>query len=519
MKSGIKASTTPLLAIFMVGFLMQCSPREREVKPNIIYILADDLGYGDLGVYGQEKIETPHLDALASGGIRFTDHYAGAPVCAPSRCVLLTGKHLGHAHIRGNDEWAERGNVWDFAKAVEDPNLEGQRPMPAGTKTIASLLKTAGYKTGMVGKWGLGAPLTDGIPTNRGFDFFCGYNCQRQAHTYFPKHLWKNEEKIWLDNELVVPRTKLEKGADPYDDASYAKYALKEYAPDIMHKEALNFIRENKDEPFFFYYASPIPHVPLQAPKVWVEKYVEKFGDEEPYGGSQGYFPCRYPRATYAAMVSFLDHQIGELIAELKKLGIYENTIIIFSSDNGPTYNGGTDSPWFNSGGLFKSERGWGKGSVHEGGIRVPMIVSWPAKIEEGKVSGHISSFYDVLPTVCELAGVTVPEDVDGKSFLTELTGDGTTEKLDYYYWEFHAHNGQQALRLGNWKAIRKNILQGNMEIELYNLENDIQEQNNVAAQHPGLVKQIEEIFKAEHVEATIERFKMEALGDKTETL
>ena len=515
MKTKIKLLTKGLLAFFIIGSFIQCSPEKKETKPNIIYILADDLGYGELGCYGQQKIETPNLDDLATNGVRFTDHYAGAPVCAPSRCVLLTGKHLGHAHIRGNDEWGERGEVWDFAKAVEDPNLEGQRPLPQGTNTIASLLKTAGYKTGMIGKWGLGAPLTNGIPTKQGFDFFCGYNCQRQAHTYYPKHLWRNEEKIWLDNDLVVPGTKLDKDADPYDETSYARYSLKEYSPDIMHKEAINFIRKNKNQPFFFYYASTIPHVPLQAPKKWVDKYVKKFGDEEPYDGSKGYFPCRYPKATYAAMVSYLDYQIGDLIRELKELGIYENTIIIFSSDNGPSYNGGTDSPWFNSGGLFKSEYGWGKGFVHEGGIRVPMITSWPAKIKEGKVSEHISSFYDVLPTVCELADIDIPADVDGKSFLPELTGAGTKEKQDHYYWEFPSYSGQQALRMGKWKAIRRDIFKGNMDIELYDLEKDVREQNNVASQNPDIVKKIEKILKAEHTEAVIERFKIKELGDE----
>lgn len=504
-----------IFLVFLIFYSVHgCKNQDPIKKPNIIYILADDLGYGDLGAYGQQKIETPNLDGLAKNGIRFTDHYAGAPVCAPSRCVLLTGKHMGHAHIRGNDEWGERGDVWNFAKAVEDPNLEGQRPLPEGTNTIASLLKTAGYKTGMVGKWGLGAPLTDGIPTNRGFDFFCGYNCQRQAHTFYPKHLWKNEQKIWLNNELVVPGTRLEEGADPYDEASYGKYALNDYSPDVMHKEAINFIRENKENPFFFYYASPIPHAPLQAPKKWVDKYVQKFGDEEPYDGSRGYFPCRYPKATYAAMVSYLDYQVGDLIRELKEQGIYENTIIIFSSDNGPTYNGGTESPWFNSGGLFKSEYGWGKGFVQEGGIRVPMIVSWPDKVKTGKVTNHISAFYDVLPTLCEAAGTEVPSDVDGKSFLAEILDRTPIEKLDYYYWEFPSYKGQQAVRMGKWKAIRRNIFKGNMEIELYDLENDIQEQNNVASQYPDIVKRIEDIFKTEHVEPGIERFKMKELGD-----
>ncbi len=487
---------------------------QKKTSPNIIYILADDLGYGELGSYGQKLIETPNLDQLAAKGIRFTQHYSGAPVCAPSRCVLLTGKHMGHAHIRGNDEWDERGEVWNFAKAAEDPNLEGQRPLPAGTNTIGSLLQAVGYKTGMVGKWGLGAPLSDGIPTNRGFDFFYGFNCQRQAHTYYPKHLWKNDQKVWLDNELVVPGTKLETGADPLNEASYARYRLKEYAPDLMHQEALNFIKENKANPFFFYYASPIPHAPLQAPKRWVDYYVKKFGDEVPYDGKRGYFPCRYPKATYAGMISYLDEQVGELITELKAQGIYENTLIIFSSDNGPTYNGGTNSPWFKSGGPFKSEYGWGKGFVHEGGIRVPMIASWPSRIKAGQKTDHISAFWDVLPTLCDIAGVETPKDVDGLSFLPVLMGDEVKNANAYYYWEFPEYHGQQAVRMGKWKALRKNIKKGNMAIELFDLEQDIQEQNNLADQYPEIVAEIEDIFMREHKQADMNQFRMKQLGD-----
>ena len=501
--------------------LSQCATgknKDHLKKPNIIYILADDLGYGEIGSYGQKLIETPNLDQLAAKGIRFTQHYSGAPVCAPSRCVLLTGKHMGHAHIRGNDEWAERGEVWNFAKAANDPNLEGQRPLPAGTNTIGSLLQSVGYKTGMVGKWGLGAPLTDGIPTNRGFDFFYGFNCQRQAHTYYPKHLWRNDQKHLLDNELVVPGTKLDEGADPLNEASYARYRLKEYAPDLMHQEALNFIKENKENPFFFYYASPIPHAPLQAPKRWVDYYVKKFGDEAPYDGKRGYFPCRYPKATYAGMISYLDEQVGELIAELKAQGIYENTIIIFSSDNGPTYNGGTNSPWFKSGGPFKSEYGWGKGFVNEGGIRVPMIASWPSKIKAGQKTDYISAFWDVLPTLCDIAGVETPKDVDGLSFLPVLMGDKMKNTKAYYYWEFPEYYGQQAVRMGKWKALRKNIKKGNMAIELFDLEKDIQEQNNIADQYPEVVAKIEDIFIREHKQADMNQFRMKELGDDKKT-
>lgn len=482
-------------------------------KPNIIYILADDLGYNELGCYGQKKIETPHIDALAASGVRFTQHYSGSPVCAPSRCVLLTGKHTGHAHIRGNDEWKERGDTWNFAKAVDDPNLEGQRPLPAGTKTIGTQLQSVGYKTAIVGKWGLGAPLTEGIPNKQGFDFFYGYNCQRQAHTFYPKHLWRNEEKHWLDNELVVPGTKLPEGADPNDPASYAKYRLKEYSAELMLKEALGFVRENENNPFFLYFASPIPHVPLQAPERWVKHYQEKFGPEEPYLGDKGYFPNRTPRATYAAMVSYLDEQVGDIVAELKKLGLYENTLILFSSDNGPTYNGGSDSAFFESASPFKSEYGWAKGFTAEGGIRVPMIASWEGTIRGGRTSQHVSAFWDVLPTLCEVAGAPLPSDVDGISFLSTLMGQPQTAH-EFLYWEFPAYEGQQAVRMGDWKALRKRIFKGNKELELYNLKTDPREQVNVANAHPEVVAKIEAIMKREHEPAVLERFKIPQLGD-----
>ena len=490
--------------------------KENETrKPNIIYILADDLGYGELGCYGQEKIETPHIDALADIGMKFTQHYSGAPVCAPARCVLLTGLHSGHAFVRSNDEWRERGEVWDFAKAVEDPNLEGQRPIPANTVTIGKILQKAGYTTACVGKWGLGAPFTEGVPNKQGFDFFYGYNCQRQAHTYYPKHLWKNEEKIWLDNELVVPNTKLDEGADPYDTESYARFTLKDFAPELMQKEALAFVDRNKDKPFFLYYASPIPHNPLQAPEKWVDYYHKKFGDEEPYIGDKGYFPNRYPHATYAAMISYLDEQVGELIDKLKALGIYDNTLIIFTSDNGPTYSGGADSPFFESAKPFNCTHGWAKGFVHEGGIRVPMIAAWKDHIQPGSHSDHISAFWDVLPTLAELAGAEIPENTDGISFLPALTGKGTQITHDYMYWEFPSYQGQQAVRKGDWKAIRKDIFKGNMDIELYNLVDDIAEENNVADQYPEIIDEMKTIMKEAHVMPPTEKFRMKQLGDE----
>ncbi len=482
-------------------------------KPNIIYILADDLGYGELGCYGQKQIETPNIDKLAANGMRFTQHYSGAPVCAPSRCVLLTGKHMGHSFIRGNDEWDERGKVWDYKAMIADSTLEGQSPLPDDEITIAQLLKTAGYATGIVGKWGLGAPHTNSIPTKKGFDFFFGYNCQRQAHTYYPIHLYRNEHRVYLDNETVAPNTRLEKGADPLNPDSYNKYTLKEYAGDLMFKELTGFVEENKNNPFYMYWATPIPHAPIQAPQRWVDYYVKKFGNEKPYLGDNGYFPHRYPHAGYAAMISYLDEQVGQLVQQLKNLGIYENTLIVFTSDNGPTYNGGTDSPWFNSGGPFKSEMGWGKGFTHEGGFCVPMIASWPAKIKKGTESNHISAFWDVLPTLCDITGLKTPQYADGISFLPELTGK--KQKVHpYLYWEFPEYGGQQAIRIGKWKGIRKEIQKGNLKIELFDLENDLQEQNDISATHPEIVKKMKQIMIKEHVPATNKLFRMKILGD-----
>ncbi|MCD6598201.1 MAG: arylsulfatase [Bacteroidales bacterium] len=494
---------TILLAAFTF-LAISCSDSKNKdqkdiTKPNIVFIMADDLGYGELGCYGQEKIHTPNIDALAKQGMKFTQFYTGAPVCAPARSVLLTGKHMGHSIVRGNNEWASRGDVWDYAKASADPKLEGQWPLPAETVTFSKILQKAGYKTAVVGKWGLGAPFTDGVPSKQGFDFFYGYNCQRQAHSYYPLHLWKNDEKVAMDNELVVPGTKLDEGADPYDINSYKKFTQKEYAADLMMDATLEFLETAKDQPFLLYFASPIPHNPLQAPAAYVEKYHKEFGEEEPYLGDRGYFPARYPLASYAAMITYLDDQVGSIISKLKEMGVYDNTIIFFTSDNGPTYSGGVDGKFFNSAGPFNSEYGWGKGFTHEGGIREPMIASWPGHIEPGTVSDHIGSFQDMLPTFCDLGGIETPE-TDGISILPTLTKKGTQKEHAYLYWEFPSYTGQQAVRMGKWKAIRQNIFKGNMDIELYDLEKDIKEENNVASENPEIVKQMEDIMIKEHV-------------------
>jgi arylsulfatase A-like enzyme len=483
-----------------------CSAQKSALhkKPNIVFILADDLGYCDPGCYGQKIIETPNIDALANTGIRFTQYYSGAPVSAPCRCVLLTGKHTGHSFIRGNNEWRERGEVWDFERMEKNPVLEGQFPIPAQSVTFSKILQTRGYKTACIGKWGLGAPFTEAVPNTQGFDLFFGYNCQRQAHIYYPGHLWRNEEIVKLDNELVIPGTKLDYGADPNKSESYVKFTQKQYAPELMLNEALSFIQSNKDKPLFLYFTTIIPHVSLQAPKEWVDKYRKKIGDEQPYPGDNSYYPCQYPRATYAAMVSYLDYQVGCIVQELKNQGIYENTIIIFTSDNGPI---NPQSTFFENAKPFNQSNGRLKGSVYEGGIHVPLVISWPDGIKKGLVSDHICAAWDMFPTICDISGAKHPQNLDGISIMPTILKKGKQEKHKYLYWEYPEGRGQQAVRLGNWKAIRNNTRDGNLSLQLYNLENDITEETNVASINPEIIKQMEEIMKTEHQNPELKMF------------
>lgn len=494
-----------LLPVLLLLATTAFSQNATKKKPNIIYILADDMGYGELGVYGQTKIETPNIDAIAKNGKKFTQHYA-YPVCAPSRYILMTGQNSGKAFIRGNHEWGERGPVWDFKAMEENPYLEGQYPIPDSTITIAKVLKGAGYVTGLVGKWGLGSPMSAGQPNNQGFDYFYGFNCQRQDHTYYNGHLWENENRVPMDNKIVDPAVKFPKDLDPLDEKNYEIYQQKDYAPDYLIKAALKFIDKNKNRPFFLYYPTPLPHVSLQAPKNLVDYYHKKFGDEKPFlGGS--YFPCRYPRATYAAMITLLDQQVGQLIDKLKKEGVYENTIIMFCSDNGPTFNGGVDPTFFNSAGPFKDEYGWGKGFLHEGGIREPFLVQWPGKIKAGSTSDFISSTMDMMPTFCDLLGLKTPKNVDGISILPAILGKPQTKEHSYLYFEYPEYGGQQAIRIGDWKGVRLNMLKGNAKWSLYNLKEDIQEQNDVANAHPDIIKKMQEISKREHQTPALSRF------------
>lgn len=488
---------------------MQAQQSENR-SPNVIYILMDDLGYGDLQCYGQQKIETPNIDRLRNEGMKLTQHYSGSPVSAASRCVLMTGMHSGHAQIRGNDELGGRGAVGNYDSMYVHRNLEGQYPLKAGTMTLGRMMQQAGYTTGCFGKWGLGYPESEGVPQKQGFDRFFGYNCQRQAHTYYPAFLYANEERVYLNNKVLDPhRTKLDKDADPNDVKSYAKYEQKEYANDLIFKNLMGFLNENRDSSFFIMWTTPLPHVSLQAPERWVKYYVDKFSDEKPYTGEKGYMPCRYPHATYAAMISYFDEQVGQLVAKLKEYGLYENTLIVYTSDNGPTFNGGTDSPWFNSGGLFHSEYGWGKCFLHEGGIRVPAIFTWPGVIAPNSESDHICSFQDMMPTLADIVKVKSPL-TDGISILPTLVGKKSSQQEHkFLYWEFPDLDGEKAVRLGKWKGLLKGIKKGNSQILLFDLEKDIKEEQDVSAQYPEIVRKIELIMKKSSVPTANKRFRM----------
>lgn len=506
--SHLLACTVALSNVSLAGYAEMGIGQSK--KPNVIFILADDLGRADIGCYGQQLIETPNIDRLAESGMIFTDHYCGTAVSAPSRCVLFTGKHTGHAYIRGNDEMDSRGNVWDREAMLADSTLEGQRSLPANTIMIPAVMKKAGYVTACIGKWGLGYPGSESTPNKMGFDFFYGYNCQRQAHDYFPPFLYRNENREYLSNPLrPFPNEKLDEGADPQEERSYAKYWKGEYAPDLMYKEIINFVTCSKDDPFVLFWTTPVPHLPLIAPDRWVKHYVKKFGDERPYDGRNGSLPCRYPHATYAAMISYFDEQIGGLVAKLKELGIYENTVIMFTSDNGPAFNGGSDSPWFDSAKPFKSEFGWGKTSLREGGIRAPLIVSWPECIKPGKSSGLVSAFWDIMPTLCDIAGVESPE-TDGVSLLPELLGNSSgQQKHECLYWEYPEFGGMVAVRMGKWKAFIPQVMKGNKAIELYDLETDPREHTDVAKYYPEVVRKMKKLIKSEHSKPELEWFDM----------
>ena len=452
-------------------------------KPNIIYIYADDLGYGELGCYGQTKIKTPNLDRMAKEGMRFTQHYTSTPVCAPARCMLLTGKNGGHSYIRGNYELG----------GFEDDKEGGQMPLAEGTFTVAKMMKMAGYTTGAIGKWGLGAAKSTGEPNQQGFDYFYGYLDQKQAHNYYPTHLWENGKWDTLNNPFFYVHNPLPK--DDNNPADFAKYKGKDYALTKMAEKTLNFIQKNKDKPFFLYLPFTTPHVSLQAPDEAIKEYLGKF-EEKPYHGEGKYAPTLYPRSTYAAMITYMDKQIGKMMDLLKELGLDDNTLVMFTSDNGATFDvGGVDTEFFNSVGGLRGR----KMDLYEGGIREPFIARWPKKIAAGKVSNHISVQYDLMETLAELTGTKAPAN-DGVSYLPTLLGNNKQKQREYIYFEFPEKDGQVAVRMGNWKGVKSNMKKdSNATWEIYNLSTDANESSNVAVQHPDLAEKFESILKKEH--------------------
>ena len=449
--------------------------------PNIIYILADDLGYNELGSYGQKIIRTPNLDRLADEGMRFTQHYSGSPVCAPSRGTLLTGKNTGNGYIRDNLEMGGWG--------PDEP--EGQLPLLDAEVTIAEILKPQGYKTGFVGKWGLGGPDSEGHPNNQGFDLFYGYLCQRVAHNYYPTHLWQNGTPDSLEgNAYFAAHQKIDAPLETEQDY-YDRFAAEHYAPDLMLDSALSFLDANKDNPFFLVFATPVPHLALQVPKESLDEYPDSLDSEPFLGGS--YLPHPRPHAAYAAMITRMDRDIGTLLARLEELGLEDNTIVMFSSDNGTTYSKGVDANYFNSVGEMRGL----KGSVFEGGIKVPFIAKWPGKITAGSTSDHVSAFWDVMPTVAELTGASNPPAIDGASFLPTLLGNADEQQPDKpLYWEYHAFGGMQAVRMGKWKGVRQEIRkQEDSPVQLFDLSTDPNESNDVATSNPDIASEIRRVM------------------------
>ena len=449
--------------------------------PNIILIMADDLGYGELGCYGQTKIKTPHIDRLAQMGMRFTRAYSGNAVCAPSRCVLLTGQHPGHAYVRDNRELKP----------------EGQEPLPAQTLTLGSLLQQQGYVTGAFGKWGLGGPGSSGDPMVQGFNRFFGYNCQRVSHSFYPPYLWSDREKFPLQNNPPIPgHGTLSESADPAKPASYAAFKGSDYAPYRIHSAAMDFIDQHKERPFFLYYPTLIPHLALQVPDDKLETYLALGWNDPPFIGKKGaYTPHRTPRAAYAAMISLMDAHVGAIMDRLKMHGLTDNTLIIFTSDNGATHLlDQVDVPFFNS---VDGLRGL-KGELYEGGIRVPYIAAWPGKITAGSVSDRIIGFEDMLPTVAELSRAVFPP-CDGISLLPTFLGQPQPER-SFLYREFSGYGSQQAVWFGPWKAIRSAMRKGVITTQLYRVADDRTESTDVATAFPDIVKQAEALFTQQHV-------------------
>jgi arylsulfatase len=436
--------------------------RLTAAPPNVVLIVADDLGWAELGCYGQKLIRTPSVDRMAAGGMKFTRFYAGNAVCAPSRCCLMTGKHAGHATIRNNRE----------------VKPEGQHPIRAEDVTVAELLRGKGYATAAMGKWGLGMFGSTGDPLTQGFDAFYGYNCQRHAHSHYPTYLYRNDQRFNL----------------PGNDGKTGDA----YTQDLFEAEALRFLEANRDKPFFLYLPFIVPHVAVQVPEESLAEYRGKLGADPAYTGKRGYQPHPAPHAGYAAMVTRMDRSVGRILDKLNELKLDENTLVLFTSDNGPTHNaGGADSAFFKSAGELRGL----KGSLYDGGIRTPFVAYWPGKIKSGTTCETPFYFPDVLPTLCELAGAEPPKDIDGVSILPTLLGRPGQKTHDFLYWEFPGagYGGQQAVQAGDWKAVRQNLAKGVIKTELYDLAKDPNETRDLADRNPDVLKRLEAILRDQH--------------------
>lgn len=459
---------SPILSISLSLVVLACRQTSAAERPNIVLILADDLGWGEIGVYGQKKFKTPNLDRLAREGIRFTQFYSGSSVCAPARCTLMTGYHTGHAQVRGN--------LRTGGSSLGLTNT-GQHPLAEGSVTIGHLLQQRGYRTAAIGKWGLGRFDNSGAPDKQGFDHYFGYLCQLQAHTHYPDHLWRNGEIVKI----------------PENDAGWKGT---KHSHDLMTEESLRFIDENADRPFFLYVPYAIPHVSIQATTEAVAEYEGKFDEPKAFKGSRTYIPHKSPRTGYAAMIHMLDRDVGRIMDKLESKGLADKTLIMFTSDNGPTFNGGSDSAFFDSAGPF----GGLKVDLYEGGIRVPFIARWPGKIRPNTVSLHPAAFWDFLPTLAEVARMKPPHGIDGLSFLPALLGKSAPRHKSFY-WEF---SGAQALRMGDWKLVRNSprrsgIARKARKTELFNLAADPGERHDLAAQMPDKIKELEAEMTRQH--------------------
>lgn len=452
---------------------------------NVVFILADDLGYGEVGAFGQKKIQTPNLDQLAREGTKLTQHYSGAPVCAPARCTLMTGKHLGHAQIRGNRQ----------AKLSFPEYNEGQHPITADALTVASVFQKAGYATGAIGKWGLGPVGSTGDPNEHGFDLFFGYNCQAVAHSYYPRYLWKNDQRIEINKKPIPGHLKKPTGEVKAED-----YISETYAPDLMVKQAEEFISKNKNKPFFLYLAFIEPHVAMHPPLDRLDQYPKDW-DDTAYRGECGYLPHPRPRAGYAAMISDLDRHVGAVRKALDEAGVLDETLIVFTSDNGATHEGGKgtkfhiggcDAEFFNS---TAGLRGY-KGSVYEGGMRVPTIVRLPGKVEAGGENHTPGYFPDWFPTLCSVAGLQAPSDLDGVNLWPAITGGAKIERETPMLWVYPEYGGQVAVRLGDFKVLRRGLKTKNPgDWEVYNIAKDPNETTNIASEHRELIERAAKVL------------------------